>query len=136
MVHIHRISLLADSALGTAHYSMSRKSRQIEKFRQLIDQQFRTQHSMQAYADQLGLSIGQLSRICREVLGQSSLHVLNDRLIQEAQRGLVYTGLSIKQLADELGFVDDAYFSRFFRKHTGLSPRDYRAKALARMVQG
>ena len=91
---------------------------------------------MQAYADQLGLSIGQLSRICREVLGQSSLHVLNDRLIQEAQRGLVYTGLSIKQLADELGFVDDAYFSRFFRKHTGLSPRDYRAKALARMVQG
>jgi AraC family transcriptional activator of pobA len=136
MVQIHRISLLAESDLGTAHYSMSRKSRQIEKFRHLIDQQFRTEHSMQAYADQLSLSVGQMSRICREVLGKSSMNVLNDRLIQEAQRGLVYTSLSIKQLADELGFIDDAYFSRFFRKHTGLSPRDYRAQALARMVQG
>ena len=77
------------------------------------------------------MSVGQLSRLCREVLGQSSLQVMNDRLIQEAQRELVYTSLPIKQLASELGFDDDAYFSRFFRKHTGVSPKAYRASALA-----
>ena len=134
MVQVHRISQLSDSARSAAHYSISRKAQQIEKFRSLLDKQFRTVHSLQAYAEQVGVSVGQLSRLCREVLGKSSLEVMNDRLIQEAQRELVYTSLPIKQLASELGFEDDAYFSRFFRKHTGVSPKAYRASALARMV--
>ena len=83
--------------------------------------------------NQVGVTVGQLSRLCREVLGKSSLQVINDRLIQEAQRELVYTALPIKQLASELGFEDDAYFSRFFRKHMGMTPKAYRAKSLAQM---
>ncbi|TXI61083.1 MAG: helix-turn-helix domain-containing protein [Limnohabitans sp.] len=134
MVQVHRISQLSDSARSAAHYSISRKAQQIEKFRSLLDKQFRSEHSLQPYAEQVGVSVGQLSRLCREVLGKSSLEVMNDRLIQEAQRELVYTSLPIKQLASELGFEDDAYFSRFFRKHTGVSPKAYRASALARMV--
>ena len=46
---------------------------------------------------------------------------------------LVYTHMPIKQLAAELGYSDDAYFSRFFRKHTGLSPSTFRAQALAQL---
>jgi AraC family transcriptional activator of pobA len=134
LVQVHRISQLSDSASTTAHYSISRKAQQIEKFRSLLDKHFRTEHALQTYADRVGVSVGQLSRLCREVLGKSSLQVMNDRLIQEAQRELVYTSLPIKQLAAELGFEDDAYFSRFFRKHTGVSPKAYRASALARMV--
>ena len=134
LVQVHRISQLSDSAASTtAHYSISRKAQQIEKFRSLLDKHFRNEHSLQAYADLVGVSVGQLSRLCREVLGKSSLQVMNDRLIQEAQRELVYTSLPIKQLAGELGFEDDAYFSRFFRKHTGVSPKAYRASALARI---
>ena len=133
LVQVHRISQLSDSASTLTHYSISRKAQQIEKFRSLLDKHFRTQHSLQVYADLVGVSVGQLSRLCREVLGKSSLQVMNDRLIQEAQRELVYTSLPIKQLAAELGFEDDAYFSRFFRKHTGASPKTYRASALARM---
>jgi AraC family transcriptional activator of pobA len=133
MVQVHRISQLSDSASTPTHYSISRKAQQIEKFRSLLDKHFRTEHSLQAYADLVGVSVGQLSRLCREVLGKSSLQVMNDRLIQEAQRELVYTSLPIKQLAGELGFEDDAYFSRFFRKHTGVNPKAYRASALARI---
>ena len=133
MVQVHRISQLSDSGRTTTHYSISRKTQQIEKFRSLLDKQFRHEHSLQAYADQVGVSVGQLSRLCREVLGKSSLQVMNDRLIQEAQRELVYTSLPVKQLAGELGFEDDAYFSRFFRKHTRVSPKAYRASALARI---
>lgn len=130
MVQVHRISQLSNSENTPAHYSISRKAQKIEKFRTLLNRQFRTQHSLQAYAEQVGVSLGQLSRLCREVLGKSSLQVMNDRLIQEAQRELVYSSVPIKQLASELGFEDDAYFSRFFRKHTGVSPKDYRAHAL------
>ena len=130
MVQVHRISQLSNSENTPAHYSISRKAQKIEKFRTLLNRQFRTQHSLQTYAEQVGVSLGQLSRLCREVLGKSSLQVMNDRLIQEAQRELVYSSVPIKQLASELGFEDDAYFSRFFRKHTGVSPKDYRANAL------
>ncbi len=133
LVQVHRISQLSDSASTPTHYSISRKAQQIEKFRSLIDKNFRTEHSLQAYADLVGVSVGQLSRVCREVLGKSSLQVMNDRLIQEAQRELVYTSLPIKQLASELGFNDDAYFSRFFRKQTGVTPKAYRANALVRI---
>lgn len=130
MVQIHRICKLSDTTETQTHYSISRKARQIEKFRSLIDKNFRDEHSLQVYANQVGVTVGQLSRLCREVLGKSSLQVMNDRLIQEAQRELVYTALPIKQLASELGFEDDAYFSRFFRKHMGLTPKAYRARSL------
>lgn len=69
------------------------------------------------------------------VLGISSLEVINARLVHEAQRDLVYTSSSIKQLADILGFSDEAYFGRFFRKHTGLSPREFRGRALQAMLK-
>jgi AraC family transcriptional activator of pobA len=136
LVQVHRICSSADWSQTRSHYSISRKARQIEKFRSLIDKHFRTVHSLQIYANQVGVTVGQLSRLCREMLGKSSLQVINDRLIQEAQRELLYTALPIKQLAAELGFDDDAYFSRFFRKHSGMTPKAYRASSLATMGLG
>lgn len=112
----------------------TRKQRQIQQFKVLLDRDFRAHRPVQAYASALGLTAGQLSRICREVLGMSALDVIHARLVHEAQRELVYTVGSIQQLAAELGFEDDAYFSRFFKRHTGLSPRDFRAQALAQLA--
>lgn len=112
-----------------------RKTAQIEKFRTLVDDNFKKHLPMAFYAGQLGVTPGQLSRLCREVLGSSSLEVVNARLVHEAQRELVFTSSSIQQLADALGFADDAYFGRFFRKHTGLTPREFRAKALQSMLK-
>ena len=53
----------------------------------------------------------------------------------EAQRDLVFASSSIQQLADALGFADEANFGRFFRKHTGLTPREFRARALQTMLE-
>ena len=91
---------------------------------------------LQAYAEHLGITPGQLTRLCREVLGHSSLEVINARIVHEAQRELVYTRSSIKQVADHLGFVDEAYFTRFFRKHTSQTPREFRTRTLAAMAPG
>ncbi len=112
----------------------SRKSQQIEKFRAMVDADYKKHLPIATYADALSITPGQLSRLCREVLGMSGLDVINARLIHEAQRELIYTTASIKQLANILGFSDETYFGRFFRKHTGLSPREFRAKALEPMA--
>jgi AraC family transcriptional activator of pobA len=112
----------------------SRKSAQIEKFRSMVEEHYKSHLPITYYADQLGITSGQLSRLCREVLGESSLDIVNARLIHEAQRVLVYTGNSIKQLSYALGFADETYFCRFFRKHAGVSPREFRAKAMQKML--
>lgn len=112
----------------------SRKAAQIEKFRSMVDVHFKAHLPVSYYAEQLGISPGQLSRLCREVLGVSSLDIVNARVVHEAQRVLVYTSNSIKQLAFVLGFSDETYFCRFFRKHTGVSPGEFRTKAMAAMV--
>ena len=122
-------------AMAPAPLAVSlRKTAQIEKFRALVNEHFKKHLPMVFYASHLGVTPGQLSRLCREVLGTSSLEVINARLIHEAQRDLVFTSSSIQQLADALGFADEAYFGRFFRKHTGLTPREFRAKALQSML--
>ncbi|RLM22192.1 helix-turn-helix domain-containing protein [Brenneria goodwinii] len=60
--------------------------------------------------------------------------VINMRVIQEAQRELVYTAQTIKQLAASLGFNDEAYFTRFFHKHTGVSPKQFRELAVQQIT--
>lgn len=111
----------------------SRKAVQIKKFRALVERHFKEHLPMQAYASQLGVTPGQLTRLCRDALGMSGLDVVQARLIHEAQRELVYTASSVRQLADGLGFADEAYFSRFFRKRTGMTPREFRARAAEAM---
>lgn len=133
LVQVNRITKLSGLAESQTHHTISRKTRQLEKFRSLIDRDFRKQHSLQIYANEIGVTVGHLSRLCREVLGRSSLEVINARILQEAERELVYTSVSIQQLAHELGFDDDAYFARFFKKHTGVSPKIYRANYLKKI---
>ena len=116
--------------------TLSRKSIQLEKFRHLIDEHLRHRWSVAQYAGQMGISAGQLSRLTRESLGKSSLELINERLLIEAQRELIYTNASVKQIADGLGFEDESYFSRFFRKHVGVSPLGYRAQELERLSHG
>jgi AraC family transcriptional activator of pobA len=99
------------------------------RYRQLVDAQFRQQPRLEALAAQLGITSTQLNRVCRRVLGRSALGVLHARLLLEAQRELAYTTLSVKQIALGLGFSDAAYFTRFFQRHTGVTPTGWRAHA-------
>lgn len=130
-VQMARLGHVSEVIPSTAQ---SRKTMQIEKFRAMVDENYMKHWPILTYAEQLGITPGQLSRLCREVLGVSSLDIINARLIHEAQRVLIYTGNSVKQLAYVMGFSDETYFGRFFRKHTGLSPREFRARAMEAML--
>mgnify|MGYP000449824925 CR=1 FL=1 len=75
------------------------------------------------------VEMGLTQRILEQVLRSGGV-----RLVHESQRELIYTTNGIKQIAGNLGFADETYFGRFFRKHTGLSPREFRTKALDTML--
>lgn len=133
-VHLSRISNF--SLENQQIDNSSRKVSQINKFLALVDQKFRQRLTVNDYSCEMGMSPGHLSRLCRLTLGMSSLDVINMRVIQEAQRELVYTSKTIKQLAAFLGFNDEAYFTRFFHKHAGVSPSQFRERAVREISMG
>ncbi|MGO1118345.1 helix-turn-helix domain-containing protein [Rhodovibrionaceae bacterium A322] len=106
----------------------NRKLALLKRFKQEVEDHFRSQLGIGDYARRLGVSSTHLSRICREVSGQPASHLLQQRQLLEAKRALVYTTLTIAEVGYSLGFSDPAYFSRFFTKLTGQSPRQYRER--------
>jgi AraC family transcriptional activator of pobA len=78
------------------------------------------------YARQLALSESSLNRLCRRLTGHTAFELIQQRMALEARRRLVFVAGSVAALAAELGFKDAAYFCRFFRRHNGVSPGEYR----------
>ncbi|WP_313026472.1 helix-turn-helix domain-containing protein [Pseudomonas lopnurensis] len=106
--------------------SNPRRTALLGRFRELVDEHFRRHWPVARYAEALGITPTTLGRICRDELGEPPTALINERLIREAQRQLAYTELEIKQIAHDLGFIDSAYFSRYFRKQAGLKPSEFR----------
>ena len=97
------------------------------RFRSLIELNFRRQQPLTFYAGALGVTVDHLSRVCRATTGLSALEVLHERIMLEARRHLAYSSATVAAIAEDLGFDDPAYFSRFFAKAAGQSPSGYRA---------
>ena len=95
-------------------------------FNQRVEALFREQPSVEQLAHQVGISVAHLNSTCRELAGQSALQIIHQRLLLEAKRHLIYTPMTISEVADSLGFADPAYFARFFRRLSGVSPSDFR----------
>jgi AraC family transcriptional activator of pobA len=101
-------------------------ARRLRRFRELIESQYLKHWPVQRYARALALSETSLNRLCRRLAGATAFDLIQQRLALEARRRLVYAGSSVSGIAAQLGFKDPAYFSRFFRRHAGLSPVDFR----------
>lgn len=115
-----------DSEQPAAFQLPSRRSVQITRLREQVDLYFRQHRSLAEYADELDMTVVTMARLCQEQLGMTPMTLINARLILEAKRELAHSGLTVKEIAHELGFNDAAYFSRFFRNHTKLSPSEFR----------
>lgn len=97
------------------------------RFRALVEKGYREHQSLTRYMRALGVSEKRLAAVCRAAVDRTPLELIHDRLIVEAKRSLLYTSMSISEVAYSLGFEDPAYFSRFFARQTGVSPRDFLA---------
>lgn len=95
------------------------------EFKLIVETHLAEQPSVHTIADKLALTPNSLYRIVKEFSGVSPKDFFSNRLMIEAQRKLLYSPLSVKELAYELGFNDPDYFSRFFKKCTGKSVREF-----------
>jgi AraC family transcriptional activator of pobA len=124
-------------AAGQARPLPGKAAELVARFRALVESRYRAGATMALYATLLGVTTATLRRACLSVAGCAPVQLVQERVFLEAQRLLLYTNMSVSEAAAYLGFQDNAYFSRFFTKHAGASPRAFRAGAVgARGVAG
>jgi AraC family transcriptional activator of pobA len=103
-------------------------AKRLRRFRHLIDSHYLKHWPVERYARQLALSDTSLNRLCRRLAGSTAFDLIQQRLASEARMRLVHAAASVSGIAAELGFKDPAYFSRFFRRHSGVSPNEFRRR--------
>lgn len=96
-------------------------------FNAMIEDGFCRHWTIPHYAEQVGISEQRLNEICHGIAGKPPKRLINERLMQEARRLLLYTNQPVSQVGYRLGFEDPAYFGRFFLRHAGLAPGNYRS---------
>lgn len=100
-----------------------------DKFKLLVEKNFSSLHKVDDYARLLGLSSKALTTKVSQAFGRSAGAVIQDRRLAEAKRLLAYTDSTVAEIGYELGYEDPNYFTRFFRKHAGISPLKFRRLA-------
>jgi AraC-like DNA-binding protein len=93
---------------------------------QQIENNFKTKHSASDYASLLCMTPTALAKLVKHSFDKTLTELISERIIIEAKRELYLTSKPIKEIAFELGFNDEFYFSRFFKKNTDISPQLYR----------
>lgn len=105
-----------------------RQAALVARYRARVDERFRLRESIRSHALALGIGESRLRDACARVAAMSPAAILDGRALLEARRALLYSNLSVAEVGYALGFMDPAYFTRFFTRHTGISPRGYRRR--------
>jgi AraC-like DNA-binding protein len=98
----------------------------LRKFSQLVEQHYKTHHTVADYADMLFLTPKNLSKKIGLLSKETPNDIIKNRIILESKRLLAHTAITVKEIAYSLNYEDDAYFVRFFTKNTGISPLSFR----------
>lgn len=109
-----------------------------ELFIELLDRQFPVDypHSVLSlrtpadYANRLSVHVNHLNKVVKDTTGKTTSTMIAERIIKECTQYLLHSNLSISEIAYSLGFENIAYFSKFYRKHTGKTPSEIREQQL------
>jgi len=104
----------------------SRKEDLFERFIRSITESYKNERSVSFYADKMFLTAKHLSTVVKEVSGKTAGEWIDSLVILEAKALLKSSELSIQEIADELHFANQSFFGKYFKHHTGLSPKEYR----------
>ncbi len=105
---------------------MSSQHRLTSRFIQLVQQNFRKERFLDFYANALEISPKHLSRTIKRETGFTAVQWIEKFIILEASVLLKSSNLNIQQIADELNFPSQSFFGKYFKKVTGMSPKDFR----------
>jgi AraC family transcriptional regulator, transcriptional activator of pobA len=131
LVQLLGIWLERNSSTQThSNHINSKKSDYLHHFNDLINKDFVEHKKVEDYAKTLGITAPYLNNLCQQFVQKSALQLIHDRVLLEAKRYLMYTILSISEIAYTLGFHDPAYFTRFFKRLTKESPKQFRINSI------
>jgi AraC family transcriptional regulator, transcriptional activator of pobA len=120
------VARLAASRARTGSVTLQPADATVAQLRALVDEFFRGEHQLGFYAEKLGMTVDRLNDHVKRATGITAGHLIRQRLLTEAKRQLVFTSQPIQDIAAELAFSDPSHFARFFRKHTGTTPHEFR----------
>jgi len=98
----------------------------LDNFLKHVQTHYRNQRGVEFYAKGLCLTSKYLSKVVKEVSGQSANSWINNYVVLEAKALLKSTNLTIQQISDELNFPSQSFFGKYFKRYVGLSPKEYR----------
>ena len=104
----------------------SRKEDLFERFIRYVSEHYKEERSVSYYADKMFLTPKHLSTVVKEVSGKTAGEWIDSLVILEAKAMLKSSEQSIQEIADELHFANQSFFGKYFKHHTGLSPKEYR----------
>ena len=102
--------------------------KRVYNFCVLLDRHYDKERKNNFYAEKLGLSEKRLNQVLFEKTGKTVTGLIHGRLVLEAKRKLISGKLTIKEIAYGLNFQDHSYFTRFFKKQTGMTPEEFKAQ--------
>lgn len=107
----------------------------LRHFQQLIERNYRSMKLPKEYADLLYITPNYLNALCQDLLGKSAGELIRERIILEGKRLLTNANMTITEIAYELNFQDNSYFTRFFKKQTGYTPDEFRKKFIVNTIK-
>ncbi|MFG2223165.1 helix-turn-helix domain-containing protein [Streptomyces sp. NPDC048644] len=125
-VHILAARALRLPGASRPEPATGRQAPVAREFTRLLARPGSAGRTVQSYADELGVSVGHLAEVVKRSTGRTPGRIIRHAQTVEAKRLLSGTRLSVAQVARRVGFADPAYFCRFFRRETGVSPGDFR----------
>lgn len=122
LIHLARLSFkrLASRTVNNEDLRL------FHRFTGMIEEHYQEQWHLPRYTTEMAISESRLNQTCQRIANRSPKKLIHDRVIQESKRLLIFSNHSSNEICYQLGFSDPAYFSRFFKKHTGMTTQQFR----------
>lgn len=98
----------------------------IIRFKKLIDDSYSQEHKVAFYSNTLSVTSDYLNKYVKSQIGKSAKELIQDKLLLEAKRSLIFSDISNKELSFQLGFDEPSHFSNFFKKFTQTTPKNFK----------
>jgi len=126
---LHNFLLLSERELRNQNFTKIKKGADLDYvvlFKDLLEVNYKNQKQVNYYAKQLIISEKRLNLATTKVLGKSPKELIDERVLLEAKRILAHTTESIKEIAYQLGFEEPTNFIKYFKKHSSITPTEFR----------
>ncbi len=116
-----------NSILSGPGFDSGQKRQLMNEFRNAVNSRFVTFRTTKDYARELNITPNYLNALCQEYYLKTVSEIIQERMVLEAKRLLIHSGLNIAEISYKLGFKDNSYFGRYFKKAVGVTPKNFRS---------